>query len=300
MISSLVAHAVAEGGAEPAQGGPGAGGDHLVQVAAGRDVRHQADHAGGVEHRLGGDHAPAHRRSGADAEVAGIHDAGPERRGGVIASAGDEDGAGKQPNVAGGVAEDAAGLPRTVPDVREDLPRDAGRLAGLGAPVLRPPVVEDTAGGAGRIGADVPGQPVGQVVLGLQGMPDPPPHVRLVAFGPGQVRQHQPGDRQRATAVDQPVPAQAVVQLPRLIRVPAVGPVDARGQDRPVGVQQDRDIPLPHQAQGADFRGWHPGPGQHLGDDGGEGHVPVLRVVLGPVTLGAVHRVGVLGDGRHA
>jgi hypothetical protein len=84
-----------------------------------------------------------------------------------LVDAGSQHGACQQTKLAGALVKQTPRLPRLVFDFGQDLPWDAGLLAGLVAPVLVPPVVEDAASRAGRIGAHIIGQAVREVVLGL-------------------------------------------------------------------------------------------------------------------------------------
>src|SRR5207237_1081119 len=113
-------------------------------------------------------------------------DADPERRGGLVAGAGD--------------------LRRLV-DGRQPLARDLERLEHLVAPAPPRHVEEERPRGVGDVDRVPPAQAEPHVVLRQEDVPDPRVRLRLVAAEPEELRRREPRQRAVPGQLDQPLEA---------------------------------------------------------------------------------------------
>ncbi len=240
-----------QGVAEPAEQGPGADRDHLVEVHSGTTWR--ATHRRPRGSRRGSwvtarhaseDPVPRVSSPGASTPLPSVAAwSSPPPRG--------HDCRRRQPRVAAGLRSRVP-LPRPVPDRRQDPGRDLCGLAQLGGPVVRPPVVEQAARQAAPVRLGCPRESPEDVVLGRHGAPHRPPHLGAVAPGPVQVGQHEPRGRRHAADVDDPVAADGVEDRRRARGVALVRPVD-RGREHAIPLVQQHDrVALAHHAQRGD------------------------------------------------
>ena len=167
---------------------------------------------------------------------------------------------------------------------RQPLGRQLERLEHLVAPAAVRDVEEERARRVRDVDRALARQPQPDVVLRQQDVRDPRIRLGLVVPQPEELRRREAGQRAVPGQLDQPLEADALLDLGALGRGALVVPEDRRAQHLLVLVERDEAV---HLAGEADRRGLD----VEVGERGLGRAPPVLRILLGPAGPGDRERV---------
>ena len=234
------------------------------------------------EHDAGRPEHDRHRPGRVDPE--------PERRCGLVAGAGGDG----NPLRHGLTRSRRPSLVGRLEDGREPVAGKLQRVEHVVAPAASRDVEEQRPGRVGGVDRPLAGEPEPHVVLRQHDPGDPPVRVRLVAPEPEELGRREARERPVPCQLDEPLPADPLLDLGAFGGRPLVVPEDRRADHAAVAVEDDEAV---HLAREADAR--NRAPGGDLREGGERGLPPVVRVLLGPAGLRGRERVAARRSGKH-